>query len=702
MKLVSFRVTDFRSVADSGWIEVDELTALIGTNESGKTNLLLPLWKLRPAKEGQINVLADMPRHRYHEMRDRASEVTFIEARFELSPQLQEELAELTNSPVEGLRVAEVGRRFDGTYTVGFPEAKVQRAVASARVKQILEQGLEEINKVGTKSSHEAAIKSRIIEALGKAISDLPNSLGADELADTINIAGSVKTGNAPSSSSLVPKYESTVGELSKIKSQLGQPHPSENQEARNIVVSKLPSFVYYSNYGNLDSEIYLPHVIDNLKRSDLGQREEAKARTLKVLFDFVRLNPTEILELGQDFEDKFARSGQQAPRPSDDQIRQISEKKKEREVLLKSASVDLTRKFRDWWQQGEYQFKFQADGDHFRIWVSDDKRPEDIELEGRSTGLQWFLSFYLIFLVESQDSHEGAILLLDEPGLSLHPIAQRDLSGFFETLSKTNQLIYTTHSPFMVNSDHLDRVRAVYVDEAGKTAVAEDLMASMKQKDQINSIYLIDAALGISASEGLMYGAQVVIVEGTSDQMYLTAIKSYLIGQDLISPTREIIFVTAGGTRGVKSVAGIFAGRDGTPPYIILDGDTQGKALASNLSNSDLYSEASGRIIVLSDLIGMEGAEVEDLWPFQFISDVVSRYLRGPEMDFDAIAEEGKPIGPQVEAYAEENGLDLEQGYKVVIAKQAKARLLNQPSRVDPSSKEVQKWKELFERLMA
>ncbi len=82
----------------------------------------------------------------------------------------------------------------------------------------------------------------------------------------------------------------------------------------------------------------------------------------------------------------------------------------------------------------------------YFRIWVSDDKRPEDIELEGRSTGLQWFLSFYLVFLVESQSSHKGAILLLDEPGNSLHPIAQRDLSAFFENLSKTksNFLYYS------------------------------------------------------------------------------------------------------------------------------------------------------------------------------------------------------------------------------------------------------------------
>ena len=177
-----------------------------------------------------------------------------------------------------------------------------------------------------------------------------------------------------------------------------------------------------------------MPHVIENLKRTDLGLREEAKVRTLKVLFEFVKLSPTEILELGQDLPDQ--------PPPTKEQIEAVAEKKKERSILLQSASTQLTRKFREWWKQGDYNFRFDADGDHFRIWVSDDQRPEEIELEGRSTGLQWFLSFFLVFLVESKDAHAGAILLLDEAGGSLHPLSQKDLSAFFDNLAKTNQVI--------------------------------------------------------------------------------------------------------------------------------------------------------------------------------------------------------------------------------------------------------------------
>ena len=78
---------------------------------------------------------------------------------------------------------------------------------------------------------------------------------------------------------------------------------------------------------------------------------------------------------------------------------------KKKEVFLLQSASRNLTTKFADWWKQGEYRFRFEADGDYFRNFgVSDEVRKDEVGLELRSTGLQWFLSFYLIFLVESQE----------------------------------------------------------------------------------------------------------------------------------------------------------------------------------------------------------------------------------------------------------------------------------------------------------
>ena len=82
MKLTRFRVTNFRSVKDSGWIDVDDVTALIGVNESGKTNLLLPLWKLKPAREGEIEPTSDYPKTMFGAIREDPGKYRFIEAEF--------------------------------------------------------------------------------------------------------------------------------------------------------------------------------------------------------------------------------------------------------------------------------------------------------------------------------------------------------------------------------------------------------------------------------------------------------------------------------------------------------------------------------------------------------------------------------------------------------------------------------------------
>ena len=100
---------------------------------------------------------------------------------------------------------------------------------------------------------------------------------------------------------------------------------------------------------------------------------------------------------------------------------------------------------------------------------------------------------------VESKDAHQGTILLLDEAGLSRHPLAQRDLSNFFNSLS--NQIVYTTHSPFLMEADALDRVRSVYIDENGRTTVSQNLRADPKIPTALKSIYSVHVALGLSVS---------------------------------------------------------------------------------------------------------------------------------------------------------------------------------------------------------
>ena len=109
-QLIQFRVTQFRSIEDSDWIDTDEVTALIGTNESGKTNLLTALWKLKPAKDGSIDLIEDLPRKRYHSLRNAEPMPTFVFADFQLDDNTVEEISTAAECTPDKVRIVRVSR----------------------------------------------------------------------------------------------------------------------------------------------------------------------------------------------------------------------------------------------------------------------------------------------------------------------------------------------------------------------------------------------------------------------------------------------------------------------------------------------------------------------------------------------------------------------------------------------------------------
>ena len=690
MRLKSYHVWNFRSVDDSGPIEVDGVTALIGTNESGKTNLLLPLWKLRPAKDGAIVPMADFPRKKFNDYRNLEEKPKFIEAVFELASSSAAKLSKLTGFPVEMFSEVMFWKNLGGQLYVDFIGVKPVREIPPREVIDVLEAARKELD-AATPLKAEVDVKLKMLDAIDEAKRQAEAREIVDE--DTFEaIRGALKVAEVAGTprSSIAPRFArigEDVGELSKA---IEKQHPNESAEAQKLAASYLPSFVYYSNYGNLDSEIYLPHVIENMSRDDLGSKEAAKARTLKVLFEFVGLKPEEILELGRDL--KRPANGKE---PTDEEIQTVSDRKKERSILLQSAGTKLTSEFRNWWKQGTYRFRFEADGDHFRIWVSDDLRPEEVELEGRSTGLQWFLSFYLVFLVESKDSHEGSILLLDEPGLSLHPLAQQDLTHFFDGLARTNQMLYTTHSPFLIDADQLDRARKVYVADDGTSKLSPDLQFEGTEKTRRAAGYTVWSALGIAVAESFLYGCKPVIVEGPSDQHYLTAIKLHLIKLGKIQPSRELVFPPAGGAKGVKAVVAIIMAKDESLPQALFDGDPVGLETLKNLKTS-LYAEAPEKLLSITDFVNLPNAEIEDLFPAELIVKGVDGVFRTADNPFADAYKPGEIIVPQIEAWAKSSGIRLELGWKVDVAKRVKQRIL---SGITIEEKTVELWQKLFDR---
>jgi predicted ATP-dependent endonuclease of OLD family len=688
--LTGFQVESFRSIDKSEWIDVEDVTALIGTNESGKTNLLCALWKLNPASEdGNINLLTDAPRKLYSQLRASDKRTVFIRTEFLLEEDEYLHVSQLRKRPLQEVKRVSISRRYNGMYVIDFPDEKTPTLNQDIFHKFIDEksQYIRELNLLKSENEEKRDTFSEVFNQIDTILDSAVIDKACIEKA--LSLLSDLHDEKAPKTSELTKILNDTENFLKLHSSEIDRPSEDKLKESRQYVLSILPTFVYYSNYGNLDSEIYLPHVIENMTRTDLGAKESAKVKTLKVLFDYVKLKPQDILDLGRsDSDDEL----------SDEEIELKSKEKKERSILLQSASTELTAKFRDWWKQGEYRFRFEADGNHFRIWVSDDKRPEDIELEGRSTGLQWFLSFYLTFLVESKDSHKGSILLLDEPGLSLHPLAQKDLSLFFRNLSKTNLILYTTHSPFLVDSNHLDRVKAVFIQDDGTTNISSNLRANEANSSQTKSIYPVHAALGLSVSEMLFNNCTPILVEGPSDQIYLSAIKTLLIAFGELKPKKDIIFIPAGGTRGVKPIVSLLTGKNEELPKILLDSDSQGEQMAQALKK-DLYKDSAENVIGISEIIGIEQAEIEDLIPIKIMIKMARYQLRptNPDIEFEDVYEEGKPLLKQLEKFAQDNDISLQKGWKVDFARLVKNSLLKM-TKIDTD--DLLKWKKLFERI--
>ena len=686
MKLVKFRVTNFRSIVDSTWIDCGNVTNIIGINEAGKSNALLALWKLKPASEGKINILEDLPRNKYSDLKDSCGDMSFIQAYFQFEAtdaDLLHELAALTNHQEDEMELVYIERCYNGDYSYKFPNEKHIDSISSTELQPIVSENLSAIQQISVTGTKEPKYKSAIIKALEEIENSLNNTdtLNSNEL-DKIISTLSIKE-HATTQSQIKPLVDTLYAIFKNKIDQLKNPPIHHTPELFNKIYNALPSFVYYSNYGNLDSEIYLPHVIDNLKRTDITGIAAAKARTLRVLFEFINLDPKEILELGND--------GQNL---SSDEVAKLSRKKAERTVLLNSASSKLTKEFRKWWKQGNYIFDLRADGKFFKIWVSDDKRPEKVSLESRSTGLQWFLSFYLIFLVETKSKLKNSILLLDEAGLSLHPLAQKDLLNFFRGLAETNQIIHTTHSPFLVDTDNIDNVKIAYIDDEGHTVLSNNLRANTDPRHD-TSIYAVHAALGLSVSDILLNGCLPVIVEGPSDQYYLSAIKTYLISTGKIQPKKEIIFMPAGGVKGVSAIASIISSNDELP-FVILDSDNMGISFKNKLLK-ELYKEIPEKIISVGDIRQIERAEIEDIIPFKCITKAIDKLFKdADEFDFEEAYDEDKPLIPQLEEAAKKQNIQLPNSYKVDLAKAAKNKIL----KLSKEPNELNLWLDIFKKI--
>jgi len=206
-----------------------------------------------------------------------------------------------------------------------------------------------------------------------------------------------------------------------------------------------------------------------------------------------------------------------------------------------------------------------------------------------------------------------NVIVLLDEPGLNLHGRAQEDFLRFIEErLAQRHQVLYTTHSPFMVEASKLHRMRLLEdhssrLDPDAGAKVSSDVTAVHG-----DTIFPLQAALGYDLAQNLFVGGSNLIVEGTSDFVYLESLSEHLgsLGRERLSG--EWTIVPVGGADKVPTFGALLGAhlRDVT---VLLDASNTGNQRLADLAEQGILD--SSRIITVASVTGAKRSDIEDLF---------------------------------------------------------------------------------------
>jgi energy-coupling factor transporter ATP-binding protein EcfA2 len=476
MKLKQFQVNEFRSVFASGSIEVGDVTCLVGKNEAGKTALLKALYRLNPIVEqdGKFDVTDDYPRkevgnYRHQIENKQRDDATPISATFTLN---EDDVA----------AVAEVF----GPKALKEPWLKLSKSYANTRTFEL--------------KFDEAAARAHLATS-----ADL-----ADAVRDELKAA---TTWEAFKSALDGSEQTAEVSRLKKLVDSFIK-HDASWHAYNSILKDLLPKFLYFDDYYQMRGH----ENVQQLMQREKDKKLEGPDYPLLGLVSLARLKLADLLN---------------------------TQRTVELNNLLEGAGNHLSKQILKYWSQNKHlRMKFDVrearpqDPPHMRsgqnIWgqVVDTVHWATTELGSRSRGFVWFFSFLAWYEDVKREQHD-IILLLDEPGLSLHGRAQADLLRYIETeLKPHHQVLYTTHSPFMVDSEHFDRVRIVQdkgIDADEPLERNEDgtkVISNVFEASE-DSLFPLQGALGYDIHQSLFVGPNSLVVEGPADLLYLKAMSS-------------------------------------------------------------------------------------------------------------------------------------------------------------------------------
>jgi len=561
MKLVEAQLRRYRSIEEPTSFKVEpDVTCLVGKNESGKTATLHALYKSRPVDKASFDEGIDYPSHLTRELNATADAIKVSELTYELD---DEDVAAVET-------------------TLGAGALKSRTVIVTT--------GYRQSGSSWTVHVDEAAIVRHLWEGLELPPSSDADAKAAKTVADLVAVLEALD-GPTPASQAVVAEVRSWHESRATLK-------------AIDTLEKRRPKFVYFGDYDVMPGKVSVPDLIAKRDAGTLSKGEQALLALLQLA--------------GVALEDF------QTPESHEHLIRK-----------MENASNAISDEVFEYWSQNkDLQVELRPlpqpeagalpplnNGPILQIRVRNNRHRVTVPFDERSRGFVWFFSFLAYFSRLEQEAQQPLILLLDEPGLSLHASAQHDLLRFIdERLATKHQVLYTTHSPFMVEPHRFNLVRTVVDVENQGTTLSDDVL-----RVDSESAFPLHAALGIELTQTLFVGPEVLFVEGPSDVVYLQYLSDQLKEAGREGLDDRWVIAPGGGITKLPAFLTLFGANNMTVAVLTDSSKSNGAAIAELRKAGKLYA---GGLVQIGDAVGRDEADVEDLFePTAYLELVSSAY---------------------------------------------------------------------------
>lgn len=391
------------------------------------------------------------------------------------------------------------------------------------------------------------------------------------------------------SENNTLPGMNEIKAELDKIKKGSGGwTNPLEGYIYNAYISPAIPKLWYFSDYFSLPCRINLS---DFAAGKPTGSLSSEEYKIAKALFELSGLQISDI-QSESNFEAFKAQ--------------------------LEATSNSITDEMFEYWttnQNLEIRFEIEHAANNVRylnIRIYNSKHRVTLPLKNRSKGFLWFFSFLVWFSKIQGDKNSKYILLLDEPGLSLHASAQNDLLRFIDKkLAPEYQVIYTTHSPFMIDSLKLNEVRTVYDTQNPK--IGSVVSDAVEEKDS-DTLFPLQAALGYTIAQNLYVSPQNLLVEGISDLVYLNHFSTILKDMGKQGLSDDVTIVPVGGADKIATFISLMRGNE-LSTVCLLDTFTDQRAEVRLKRMVEQKIIADKKILYYHSVIEQTFADIEDLF---------------------------------------------------------------------------------------